>query len=208
VSGSIRQAAAFFVGLSALLFLTPMRSARAQVAFVPEVGFIPTGVTMTVTPVVTPDRRYVRLSVSAFFNTFNNFLTLSVPAAVGGQFGGGFGGAGGGAIGVQPVFGAGFGAFGLMGEPLAGPPLPALGPVRGDPFAVAGANHEAAAGLGALAQGGEQVAAEANDAAPALDASGAAPRARAARHRLPGQHRAGASRPTRRPSAGARRNSR
>jgi hypothetical protein len=74
-------------------------SAKAQtaIAYVPEVGFIPTGATMTVTPVVSADRRYVRVSVNAFFNDLNGFSTFSFPgAAVSGGGGGNFGGAGGG----------------------------------------------------------------------------------------------------------------
>jgi hypothetical protein len=65
-------------------------SAKAQIAYVPEVGLIPTGATMTVTPVVSADRRYVRLSVNAFFNDLNFFSTFSFPggAVGGGNFGG------------------------------------------------------------------------------------------------------------------------
>jgi type II secretory pathway component GspD/PulD (secretin) len=61
-----------------------------SVAFVPGVGLIPSGVTLTVTPVVSADRRYVRLTLAPFFNTLNNFTTIQVPAAVGGS---GLGGA-------------------------------------------------------------------------------------------------------------------
>src|ERR1017187_1268019 len=66
-------------------------SAKAQIAYIPEVGQIPTGATMTVTPVVSADRRYVRLSVNAFFNDLNGFSTFSFPggAVGGGNFGGG-----------------------------------------------------------------------------------------------------------------------
>ena len=70
-------------------------SAKAQIAYIPEIGFVPTGATMTVTPAVSADRRYVRLSVNAFFNDLNGFSTFSFPGgAVSG--GGNFGGAGGG----------------------------------------------------------------------------------------------------------------
>jgi hypothetical protein len=74
-------------------------SAKAQtgIAYVPEVGYIPTGATMSVTPVVSADRRYVRVSVNAFFNDLNGFSTFSFPGgAVSGGGGGNFGGAGGG----------------------------------------------------------------------------------------------------------------
>jgi hypothetical protein len=68
-------------------------SAKAQVAYVPQIGFVPTGATMTVTPAVSADRRYVRLSVNAFFNDLNGFSTFSFPGAAvsGGQNFGGFG---------------------------------------------------------------------------------------------------------------------
>jgi hypothetical protein len=48
---------------------------------------------MSATPVVSVDRRYVRLGVSPFFTGLQGFDTFSVPAAVGG---GGLGGLGGG----------------------------------------------------------------------------------------------------------------
>jgi hypothetical protein len=79
--------------LGGLLLVGGFQStAKAQIAYVPEIGLIPTGATMTVTPVVSADRRYVRLSVDAFFNDLNGFSTFSFP---GGAVGGGsFGGAG------------------------------------------------------------------------------------------------------------------
>ena len=68
---------------------------------------------MTVTPVVSADRRYVRLSVNAFFNDFNGFTTFSFPggAVSGGGFGG-FGGGGGGGGNIGGVGGGGGGNFG------------------------------------------------------------------------------------------------
>ena len=42
--------------------------------------FVPTGATMTVTPVVSADRRYVRLGVNAFFNDLNIFRRSRSPA--------------------------------------------------------------------------------------------------------------------------------
>jgi type II secretory pathway component GspD/PulD (secretin) len=61
------------------------------VAFTPQIGFVPTGVTLTVTPVVSADRRYVRLTLSPFFNANNGFTTFSSQSgAVGGS---GLGGA-------------------------------------------------------------------------------------------------------------------
>ena len=81
--------------------------AKAQIAYTPDIGAIPIGSTMTVTPAVSADRRYVRLTVNAFFNDLNNIQTFSFPGgAVGGNFGGGFGGFGGGfAAGMNGVIG-------------------------------------------------------------------------------------------------------
>jgi hypothetical protein len=87
---------------------------QGAVAFTPNIGIAPTGETMTVTPVVSPDRRYVRLTVIPFFNTVNGFSTFTTPlGAVGGPVGGGAGGGGGlgGALG---------GAGGLGGGGLGG----------------------------------------------------------------------------------------
>jgi type II secretory pathway component GspD/PulD (secretin) len=61
-----------------------------SVAFVPQISNINNGVSLSVTPVVTADRRYVRLSLSPNFTTINGFTNFSVPAAVGGS---GLGGA-------------------------------------------------------------------------------------------------------------------
>jgi type II secretory pathway component GspD/PulD (secretin) len=52
---------------------------------VPSVGQFPTGVTLLVTPVVSADRRYVRMTLAPFFTALNNFTTIQVPAAVGGS---------------------------------------------------------------------------------------------------------------------------
>ena len=81
--------------------------AKAQFAYTPEIGSIPTGATMSITPAVSADRRYVRLSVDAFFNGLNNIQTFSFPGgAVGGGNFGGFGGFGGGiAAGMNGVIG-------------------------------------------------------------------------------------------------------
>jgi hypothetical protein len=82
-------------GLLACLVPAP---AKAQ-----GIGVIPDGVFLGVTPTVTADRRYVRLSVDTSFNTLNGFSTFPVPAAVSGGggvgFGAGVGGLGGGANG-------------------------------------------------------------------------------------------------------------
>ena len=101
--------------------------ARAQIAYVPEVGAIPSGVTMTVTPVVSPDRRYVRLSVNTFVNSLIGFQTLSFP---GGAVGGGnFGGLGGGFnAGMNGVIGdEGYESGTQVGNGMNGPVLPQPG---------------------------------------------------------------------------------
>ncbi len=84
-----------FLALGVFSLLGCMETtAKAQIAYVPNIGFVPTGATMTVTPAVSADRRYVRLGVNAFFNDFNGFTTVSFPGgAVGGGNFGGFGGA-------------------------------------------------------------------------------------------------------------------
>ncbi len=132
-------------------------AAKAQVAYVPEIGLIPTGATLTVTPVVSADRRYVRVGVNAFFNNLNSFQTFSFPggAVGGGNFGGG--GFGGGiAAGMDGIIGdadyesgvlvgngmnpqAAGGQAGLM---RAGP-LPNGGLGMGDPLLNAGGNEQA-----------------------------------------------------------------
>jgi type II secretory pathway component GspD/PulD (secretin) len=61
------------------------------VAYTPVIGLIPTGQTLTVTPVVSADRRYVRLTLSPFFNALNSLQTFTFGGA---GVGGGFGGSG------------------------------------------------------------------------------------------------------------------
>ncbi len=65
--------------------LTPIVGPGA-VAYTPQIGSVPNGVTLTVTPVVSADRRYVRMTLSPFFNANNGFTTFtsqsSVPSAV------------------------------------------------------------------------------------------------------------------------------
>ena len=90
----------FVLGLATLCFqgLSPATFGQGAVAFDPIIGSAPTGETMTVTPAVTADRRYVRLSVNPFFNAVNGFTAFTTPlGAVGGVgAGGGAGGLGGG----------------------------------------------------------------------------------------------------------------
>ncbi len=56
-----------------------------SVAFIPNPTPFPNGVTLTVTPVVSADRRYVRMTLSPFFTAIEGFDTIQVPAAVGGS---------------------------------------------------------------------------------------------------------------------------
>jgi hypothetical protein len=76
-------AAAFGLLTLGIQGLAPCARGQA-IAFEPVVGFVPTGSTLTVTPVVSADRRYVRLSVNPFFNTLNGFSTFGIPGAVSG----------------------------------------------------------------------------------------------------------------------------
>ena len=96
-----------------LLLLAALRlevSARGQaIGFVPIPAPFPNGTILNVTPAVSADRRYVRLTMNPTFNVLNGFTTISVPAAVsGGGAGmngllGGLGGAGGGGGMVRPA---------------------------------------------------------------------------------------------------------
>lgn len=74
--------------------LTPIVGAGA-VAFQPTIGQFPDGVQLFVTPVVSADRRYVRMTLSPVFTTLIDFQNFVVPAAVGG------GGLGGGATSIN-----------------------------------------------------------------------------------------------------------
>jgi hypothetical protein len=198
------------VGLCALASLALETTCRAQVAFIPIVGFVPTGSTLTVTPVVTPDRRYVRLGVDAFFNNLNGFTTLAVPAAVGGAFGGGFGGFGGfaGMNGVMapPPGLAGTGLAGSVsssGEPLAGPITPPSGFVAGDPLDRARpASGRPDADRGAEARFGPDLpglGADGTDPGFSAEADSERPAARAVRKSLPNHRHAPRLKSTRRP---------
>jgi type II secretory pathway component GspD/PulD (secretin) len=74
--------------------LTPIVG-PGSVAFVPTPAPLPNGVFLTVTPVVSADRRYVRMTLTPTFNTIEGFTTIQVPAAVGGS------GLGGGAAAIN-----------------------------------------------------------------------------------------------------------
>lgn len=74
--------------------LIPIVGAGA-VAFQPQISQFPDGVQLFVTPVVSADRRYVRMTLSPVFTTLIDFQNFVVPAAVGG------GGLGGGATSIN-----------------------------------------------------------------------------------------------------------
>jgi hypothetical protein len=146
------------IGLFALA-LCLQRPAKAQIAYSPEIGAIPSGVTMTIVPAVSADRRYVRLTVDAFFNNVNNIQTFSFPGgAVGGNFGGGFGGFGAGAAaGMNGVIGdegyesgvqVGNGMNAAGQAPAAQPGIGRAGPLPGGQGAFGGDPLQNGAGLG------------------------------------------------------------
>ncbi len=91
MTGRQTRKVAAVVGMMGFVMLTVGSRSQAQIAYIPGVGFIPSGQTMTVTPVVSADRRYVRLGVDASFNALNGFTAFNIPAAVGGGNFGGFG---------------------------------------------------------------------------------------------------------------------
>jgi hypothetical protein len=95
---------------------------QGAVAFVPIVSPLFSGADVEVTPVVSPDRRYVRMGLDVSFTHVNGFTTYSVPAAVGGGPGGP--GALGGLGGLLGGGGGGGGRAGSLNQnqgPLAGP---------------------------------------------------------------------------------------
>lgn len=114
-------------------------SARGQaIGFQPIPAPFPSGAILDVTPAVSADRRYVRMSLGVSFSELSGFTTYSVPAAVsGGGAGmngpiGGIGGAGGlgGLGGANSVRSVGLGGPTVAG---AAPGL-VFGPPAGDPF--------------------------------------------------------------------------
>jgi hypothetical protein len=99
--------------------LSPHTYGQGAIAFVPIPAPAVSGQTMTVTPVVSPDRRYVRLSVNAYFNAINGFTNYTAHlGAVSG--GGGAGGGGGGLGGGLGGLGGGLGGGGGGGGGVAG----------------------------------------------------------------------------------------
>jgi hypothetical protein len=125
INRTIRIASVLGLLLASGRYFETVARGQAAVAFQPGIGFIPEGATLNVTPVVSADRRYVRMSLNPYFIGINGFTTYqSQLAAVGGVgFAGmngamGGGGAGGGAgVGGGLGMGAGapFGQFGRAG---------------------------------------------------------------------------------------------
>jgi len=111
-------------------------SARGQaIGFQPTVAPFPSGSILDVTPAVSADRRYVRMSLAPNFSVLNGFTNYSVPAAVSGggaNMNGPIGGAGGlGALGG----GNGIRSVGLGGPTVAeAAPGLVFGQPAGDPF--------------------------------------------------------------------------
>lgn len=87
----------------------PAGSFTGAIGFQPIIGIIPEGVSLTVTAVVSADRRYVRLRVNPQFNALIDLFTFSF------QGGGGGGGQGGGGQGGGGQGGGGQGGGGQGG---------------------------------------------------------------------------------------------
>ena len=87
----------FAVAIALLLVsLVAPGGAKAQsVGFQPGIGVLNDGVSLNVTPVVSADRRYVRLSLDAQFQSVTGLSNFPIPAAVSGGGGGGGRGLGG-----------------------------------------------------------------------------------------------------------------
>jgi hypothetical protein len=105
-----RSIVAVFALLAGLM-MAPGRANGQAVAFQPNPAPLLDGVSLNVTPVVSADRRYVRLSLAPTFQAINGFQTFPVPAAIaGGGNGGGL--RGGGLGGLGGLGGGGLGAAG------------------------------------------------------------------------------------------------
>ncbi len=97
------------------------------IAYEPVVNWYLNGAALTATPVVSADRRYVRMTLNPYFNTVNGFTTYSAQLGAvsgggvgGGGIGGGGGGAGGGIGGGGGGAGGGFGGGGAGGGAFVG----------------------------------------------------------------------------------------
>lgn len=117
---SVHRTVLTAVAIVSLMNLVPR--ARAQVAFQPVVASFPSGQILNATPVVSSDRRYVRLTLYPQFTDIQGFDRFTIPAAVGGTgglggggFGGLLGGGGGGAGGAGGGARVAAGMDGLVG---------------------------------------------------------------------------------------------
>ena len=119
------------VGGGAALALTgsPTPAEAQAVGFAPVIGSAPEGIAMGVTPAVSADRRYVRLSVGATFSTVDGFQNYTSP------LGAVAGGPGPGA-GAQAGLGAA-GGFRSVGVPLGMDGPVGTNPVMAAPNAMA-----------------------------------------------------------------------
>lgn len=145
-----------------------------SVGFTPQIGFIPDGITLTVTAVISADRRFVRLALAPFFNNLIDLQTFSfLGGQTGGQAGGGgqqgqggqqgggqVGGGGGGQVGGS-LGGIGGGPRGPMVSSRAlgrfGMPLRDMGQVQASgAFGMGGIGQGGIGGQGGGQQGGGQ----------------------------------------------------
>lgn len=97
----------------------PLPTCRAQVAFQPGVSSFPDGVVLSTVPVVSADRRYVRLGVAPQFTGLQGFDAVSVPAAVAGMNGIGGMGNNFGGLGFVPQGGGANNLAGIGYDPTA-----------------------------------------------------------------------------------------
>lgn len=148
------KAAFGLIGLAAIGGLGGKARAQA-IGFQPIITPVPSGASLTVTPVVSADRRYVRLGLTPVFTSLRGVDTFSFGAgavAGGGGFGG-FGGGGGGGFGNGGAGNGGLASF----APQADPNNPAIVPAAFRQIAPAGnvGNNGAAVipGLGAVGSG-------------------------------------------------------
>ena len=118
--------------LAALGIWPSVGRGQAAVAFRPVIGQVPDGVMLDVTPVVSADRRYVRMTLYPQFNAFERFDSFSIPAIVSGRGNGGFGGGGvgGGLNSIGPMAADGLPSLvGVIRQ--VAPPRRGRGPVKG-----------------------------------------------------------------------------
>ncbi len=88
---------------------------RGAVGFQPIIQVLPEGTTMIATAVISPDRRYVRITAAPNFSGIGNVTSFTFAGAAGPAGGGGLGGGGGGGGfggGGGGGFGGGGGGFG------------------------------------------------------------------------------------------------